>query len=187
VQTALTVRGYDTGGIDGLLGERTRSSLRSFQTSGGLRVTGYLDLETLDALGITTADPSLGVGPAAVQSPPGTTLPPAPAIGAAPQPVQAVVAARPAAPEWLDRPTAADLERLRPSPAGGRAGLATVRCRVQDDGTLTECVSISEAPLGSRYGQAAVRASALYRMRIDGAFSGFISQQIEVSVAWPAR
>src|SRR5690606_35721515 len=94
---------------------------------------------------------------------------------------------RPGAPEWLDQPTIADLARLRPSTAGGRAGTATVRCRVQDDGTLVECVSISEAPLGSRYGQAAVRASALYRMRVDGAFAGFIGQQIDVPVAWPAR
>lgn len=184
VQTALTVRGYDPGGIDGLLGERTRSSLRAFQTAGGLRVTGYLDLETLDALGITTAEPSLGAAPADT----GTSAPAAGPAGPINGPNIAVVPeARPAAPEWLDQPTLGDLNRLRPSTAGGRPGVATVRCSVQDDGTLGECAAISETPPGSRYAQAAVRASALYRMRVDGAFAGFIGQQIDVPVAWPAR
>ena len=99
----------------------------------------------------------------------------------------AAATTRPAFPEWLDQPSFADLDRLRPSAAGGRAGVATVRCRVQDDGTLIECVSVSETPLGSRYGQAAVRASALYRMRVDGAWAGFIGEQIDVPVTWRAR
>jgi peptidoglycan hydrolase-like protein with peptidoglycan-binding domain len=184
VQTALTVRGYDSGGIDGLLGERTRLSLRAFQTAGGLRVTGYLDLETLDALGITTAEPSLGAAPADA----GASAPVAEPVGPIAGPDIAIPpAARPAAPEWLDQPTSGDLDRLRPSTARGRPGAATVRCRVQDDGTLVECAPIVETPPGSRYGQAAVRASALYRMRVDGAFAGFIGQQIDVPVTWPAR
>jgi len=192
VQTALTVRGYDSGGIDGVLGDRTRSSLRAFQTARGLRVTGFLDLETLDALGVTTAEPSLGAAPVPERpydAPAGAAVAPAPVpqapeVGPATSPL---AVARPAVPAWVDQPSSADLDRLRPSAAGGRAGVAIVRCRVQDDGTLVECVSISETPSGSRYGQAAVRASALYRMRVDGAWGGFVGEQIDVPVTWHAR
>jgi len=169
------VRGYDSGGLDGLLGTRTQSSLRAFQTAGGLRVTGYLDLETLDALGVTTAEPSLGAGPS-----PATT-------GTAAIPIAGAAVSLPPEPEWLDRPTSADLERFRPSAAAGRAGVSTVRCRVQDDGTLADCTPITESPSGSRYGQAAVRASALYRMRVDGAYAAFIGREIEVPITWQAR
>lgn len=40
------------------MGENTRNALRRFQSSQGLSQTGYLDLPTLDALGVTV-DPNI--------------------------------------------------------------------------------------------------------------------------------
>ena len=50
-QSALTLLGYDTGGIDGVFGSKTRGALREYQESNGDAVTGYLTAETLLALG----------------------------------------------------------------------------------------------------------------------------------------
>ena len=43
VQQGLQAAGYDPGGADGMFGPRTRSAIRSWQTSRGARATGYLD------------------------------------------------------------------------------------------------------------------------------------------------
>ncbi len=51
IQTALTQRGFDTGGIDGKLGPGTVSALTAFQRQNGLK-TGRLTRETLRALGL---------------------------------------------------------------------------------------------------------------------------------------
>ncbi len=50
-QSALTLLGYDTGGIDGIFGSKTRGALRAYQEDNGDPVTGYLTAETLLALG----------------------------------------------------------------------------------------------------------------------------------------
>ncbi len=50
-QSALTLLGYDTGGIDGVFGSKTRGALREYQEANGDAVTGYLTAETLLALG----------------------------------------------------------------------------------------------------------------------------------------
>lgn len=173
VQTALTVRGYDPGGLDGLLGDKTRSALRQYQAANALPQSGYLDLATLDGLGVTVATPSLGAAPVPV-----VTVPAAPTAPAAAEPA-------PTEPVWLDQPTAADLDRLRPSGAPRYPlGSAVIRCMVAEDGTLFACFTESENPPGRRYGQAAVRAAALYRMRIDGPYAAFIGQAIEVRISW---
>lgn len=173
VQTALTVRGYDPGGLDGLLGDKTRTALRQYQAANGLPQSGYLDLATLDGLGVTVATPSLGAAPAPV-----ATAPLAPQAPAAVEPV-------PTEPVWLDQPTAADLDRLRPSGAPRQPlGSAVIRCMVAEDGTLFACFAESESPPSRRYGQAAVRAAALYRMRVDGAYAAFVGQAIEVRISW---
>ena len=52
-QIALNARGYDAGPADGILGERTRSAIRTFQGDSRLPVTGRLDGDTLVKLGIT--------------------------------------------------------------------------------------------------------------------------------------
>ena len=43
VQEGLRAAGFDPGGADGMFGPRTRSAIRSWQTSRGERATGYLD------------------------------------------------------------------------------------------------------------------------------------------------
>ncbi len=50
VQRGLEAAGFDPGGADGLFGPRTRSAIRSWQTSRGSRATGYLDASSVALL-----------------------------------------------------------------------------------------------------------------------------------------
>ena len=50
VQAGLQAAGFDPGGADGMFGPRTRSAIRSWQTSRGARATGYLDGASVAAL-----------------------------------------------------------------------------------------------------------------------------------------
>ena len=50
VQSALTMLGYDTYGVDGVFGNNTRRALRNYQRARGQDATGYLTLETVSAL-----------------------------------------------------------------------------------------------------------------------------------------
>ncbi|MDE3197523.1 MAG: DUF3380 domain-containing protein [Acidobacteriota bacterium] len=49
-QLYLTYRGFNTGGVDGLMGPRTRSAITQFQQMSHLPVTGVIDSATLTAL-----------------------------------------------------------------------------------------------------------------------------------------
>ena len=51
-QQRLRARGYQAGTADGLMGPQTISALRRYQSANGLTVTGEVDSETLDSLGI---------------------------------------------------------------------------------------------------------------------------------------
>ena len=50
VQEGLQAAGFDPGGADGMFGLRTRSAIRSWQTSRGARATGYLDAASVASL-----------------------------------------------------------------------------------------------------------------------------------------
>lgn len=52
VQTALMVRQYYQGTIDGVMGKATRGALMAFQVDSGLTVNGRMDTPSLNALGI---------------------------------------------------------------------------------------------------------------------------------------
>jgi len=52
VQTALMVRQYYQGTIDGVMGKATRGALMAFQMDSGLTVNGRMDTPSLNALGI---------------------------------------------------------------------------------------------------------------------------------------
>jgi len=52
VQQALTNLGYATGALDGVAGKQTRSAVRPFQKDHNLPVTGIIDQETAEKLGI---------------------------------------------------------------------------------------------------------------------------------------
>lgn len=53
VQRALDSRGFEVGSVDGIWGSQTRSALKKFQSSNGLRATGELNDETYNALGVS--------------------------------------------------------------------------------------------------------------------------------------
>ena len=50
IQEGLKAGGFDPGGADGMFGPRTRSAIRSWQTSRGARATGYLDATSVASL-----------------------------------------------------------------------------------------------------------------------------------------
>ncbi len=52
VQTALKAYGYYNGAIDGIIGAGSKSALSRFQSDYGLKVTGTITPEVLDAFGI---------------------------------------------------------------------------------------------------------------------------------------
>lgn len=52
VQAALFAQGYDPGAIDGVLSPQTKIALEIFQSRHGLKVTGAMSTETLNALGV---------------------------------------------------------------------------------------------------------------------------------------
>ena len=53
VQQRLLDRGYDIGAVDGMIGAKSRSAIRDFQTSQGLTVDGRAGLRVLNALRAT--------------------------------------------------------------------------------------------------------------------------------------
>jgi peptidoglycan hydrolase-like protein with peptidoglycan-binding domain len=56
VQQQLMARGYYRGRVDGTYGPQTAFALRAFQSGTGLPPTGWLDMQTLDALGLSNPD-----------------------------------------------------------------------------------------------------------------------------------
>jgi peptidoglycan hydrolase-like protein with peptidoglycan-binding domain len=52
IQQALKGKGYDPGALDGKMGPKTETALRAFQKAEGLRVTGRLDIDTRNKLGL---------------------------------------------------------------------------------------------------------------------------------------
>ena len=52
VQKTLKEKGFDPGPIDGLMGPRTSKALRDFQIQNDIQVTGEINRETLDRLGL---------------------------------------------------------------------------------------------------------------------------------------
>src|SRR5262249_23738413 len=58
LQRALSLLGFDTQGVDGAFGARTRQSIAAWQASEGSPATGFLDATTYKAL-LTQAAPQL--------------------------------------------------------------------------------------------------------------------------------
>lgn len=52
VQRSLKVKGISPGPIDGRMGPKLKKALRTFQEKQNLPVTGLIDKQTLDALGL---------------------------------------------------------------------------------------------------------------------------------------
>lgn len=69
-------------------------------------------------------------------------------------------------PNWVSRPTAAQMERFYPSAAldRGVSGMATLGCSVTAAGKLASCGVIDEAPANAGFGQAALKLTAFFKM-----------------------
>jgi peptidoglycan hydrolase-like protein with peptidoglycan-binding domain len=52
VQQALKEKGDDPGTIDGIMGRKTRAAIRKFQKTNGIEVTGTVDKQTAEKLGL---------------------------------------------------------------------------------------------------------------------------------------
>lgn len=55
VQAALFSKGYDPGAISGEFDASTKAALRKFQAMHGLKASGMMKTETLNALGVALA------------------------------------------------------------------------------------------------------------------------------------
>ena len=58
LQTLLTKRGISTGGVDGIIGGKTRSAIRTFQTQNGMIADGFATTELLDHLNGKASSPA---------------------------------------------------------------------------------------------------------------------------------
>ena len=73
IQLGLRSAGFDPGGADGLFGPRTRAAIRAWQSSRGVRATGYLDGPAVEALrpaGESAPAVAVQSAPAPGQAPP---------------------------------------------------------------------------------------------------------------------
>lgn len=76
-------------------------------------------------------------------------------------------------PEWERRPSPRDVDAAYPQRAlrMNQTGQAQMRCRVNADGSIRDCVVAAETPPGFGFGQAALRLVPLFKMRpatVDG-------------------
>jgi hypothetical protein len=58
VEEALAQRGYDPGAVDGLIDDNSRAAIREFQDDHQLAVTGIIDPETGERLGVVVFESS---------------------------------------------------------------------------------------------------------------------------------
>jgi len=70
-------------------------------------------------------------------------------------------------PDWLAKPTGADMSRFYPPAAAASRieGRAVLHCRVAATGELTDCAVTGEDPPGAGFAQAALDLAPLFRMR----------------------
>ena len=73
-------------------------------------------------------------------------------------------------PQWTKKPSPAEIQALYPTEARRLrvAGAATVQCVVQQEGGLRPCTVVSETPASMGFGEAALKAAALFQMTPRG-------------------
>ncbi|HZZ32506.1 MAG TPA: TonB family protein [Phenylobacterium sp.] len=70
-------------------------------------------------------------------------------------------------PDWLLKPTAADLAQFYPKAAASAhiEGRAVLHCQVTDTGNLSGCTASGEEPVDQGFGDAALHLSVYFKMR----------------------
>jgi len=70
-------------------------------------------------------------------------------------------------PSWLRKPTSRDLLVVWPKEAWnrGQGGKATIDCLISLQGTLYDCVTLSESPAGQNFGSAAIALTPQFLMK----------------------
>lgn len=73
-------------------------------------------------------------------------------------------------PNWVSKPTGADLARLYPAQAAKSrtSGMALLECGVAVDGRLKACKVTSQAPVAAGFGDAALKLSERFQMSAQG-------------------
>ena len=70
-------------------------------------------------------------------------------------------------PDWVSRPSGADVSRYYPLLAMRmeQAGLVLLQCSVTAEGTMENCSAVEEAPLGLGFADGALRMASLFKMK----------------------
>lgn len=87
--------------------------------------------------------------------------------GAAPPEPPRPAEPAPVTPDWIRKPTGEDMARYFPTAAARKnlPGRATISCKVDEKGLLTDCAVAEESPLGEGFGEAALGMAKYFQMR----------------------
>ncbi|HZV85638.1 MAG TPA: energy transducer TonB, partial [Brevundimonas sp.] len=87
---------------------------------------------------------------------------------------------------YARRPTQDELLSVYPRQAlsRGLTGRSSMTCMATVSGTLEDCVSESETPIGSRFGQAAVSAAPFFRMNPRTENGQPVESSVSLSIVW---
>lgn len=69
-------------------------------------------------------------------------------------------------PDWAEKPSGEDMARYYPDHAArmGLGGKATIVCKINLEGRLTDCAVASESPAGEGFGDATLKVASKFRM-----------------------
>jgi TonB family protein len=88
---------------------------------------------------------------------------------------------------WLKKPTSEDLIGVWPPSAAqsGTGGQATISCIVTLQGTLRNCVVVSETPAGSGFGQAGLVLAPQFLMKPATKDGKPVESMVNIPIKWP--
>jgi len=69
-------------------------------------------------------------------------------------------------PHWVSMPTSNDLKRLYPPEAAQLrlSGRATIKCKINGEGRLNDCVVVEEEPAGKGFGSSTLALAPTFQM-----------------------
>lgn len=90
-------------------------------------------------------------------------------------------------PIWTRRPDAMDLERLYPRGVHGITANVLAECLIDDEGKFTTCTIGRETPASLGFGDATMKLSKLFRMKlIDADGAPVAGRKLQLPVRWDA-